>query len=128
MKKAIWILLLICSFAFADNIGIIPTPQEIEISESVFRVCKRFNLELLGDPQNLSKGYDILWEALSQTADKYSEGSMSIILEKADGFNIDNLSKEQLSEAYILEILAEKIHIRSGSDRGLFYGLMSLSS
>ncbi len=127
MKKSIWVILIICRFAFAATVGIIPTPQLVELTGQEFHLSPKLDLELAGDPQNFEKGREILSETLSEIADANSEKAIMIILEKKDDFSIDNLSKEQLSEAYSLEILPEKIRIRSGSDKGLFYGLMSLT-
>ncbi|MDD3967004.1 MAG: glycoside hydrolase family 20 zincin-like fold domain-containing protein [Candidatus Neomarinimicrobiota bacterium] len=125
MKKFTWILLLICPFILAANVGIIPTPQQVEIGGQHVNLSARTDIELAGDPQNLNKGLEILSEALA-AADGGGK-TISLILEKSGDFSIENLSPEQLSEAYSLDITPEKILIRSGSDKGLFYGLMSLT-
>lgn len=125
MKKIIWMMLFVCRFVLATNVGIIPIPQHVELSGQVFRLGSMVEFELVGDPQNLDKGREILTEALAQSGG--SAKSLSVILEKAPDFSIENLSPEQLSEAYSLEITPEKVLIRSGSDKGLFYGLMSLT-
>ncbi len=127
MKKLPWVILLICPFVFAANVGIIPTPQQVERSGQRFRLGVRADYELVGDPQNLKKGREILSEALAETAGFSTESTMTVILEKKDDFTIDDISAEQLSEAYSLEISSEKILIRSGTGKGLFYGLMSVT-
>jgi len=127
MKKLIWIVLVICQVALAANVGIIPTPQKVELTGKEIQLSLKFDFELIGDPQNLEKGREIFSEALSVIPDAGSEGTMPVILEKKDDFKIDGLSPEQVSEAYSLEITPGKIMITSGSDTGLFYGLMSLT-
>lgn len=127
MKKLIRAMLFIGGFAFAANTGIIPTPQQIELTGREFRLSAGADFELAGDPQNLKKGREILSEALAEATGSRTEKTISVILEKTDDFTIDNISEEQLSEAYSLEILSEKILIRSGTGKGLFYGLMSLT-
>ncbi|MBW6458649.1 MAG: beta-N-acetylhexosaminidase, partial [FCB group bacterium] len=125
MKKTIWTLLLICQFVFAANTGIIPTPQQIELDGQRLKLSTRTAFEFAGDPKNLDKGMEILSEALAAFGG--SGKTLTVILEKAHDFTIEDLSPEQLSEAYCLEITPEKVLIRSGSDKGLFYGLMSLT-
>jgi len=127
MKKLTWVILLICQFVLAANVGIIPTPQQVELSGQGFWLSAKADFELVGNPQNLKKGQEILSEALAEIAGGSAEKTKSIILEKKDDFKIDNLSTEQLSEAYSLEISPEKILIQSGTDKGLFYGLMSVT-
>jgi hexosaminidase len=127
MKKITWVILLICQFVFAANVGIIPTPQQLELSGQEFQLSAKVDYFLVGDPQNLIMGRDILSEALSDLADVSTKNIMTIILEKEENFKIDNLSAEQLSEAYSLDISPEKILIRAGTDKGLFYGLMSVT-
>ncbi|MDZ7821602.1 MAG: glycoside hydrolase family 20 zincin-like fold domain-containing protein [Candidatus Marinimicrobia bacterium] len=127
MKKLPLAILLICPFVLAANVGIIPTPQQVEHSGQRVRLSARADYELVGDPQNLKKGREILSEALAGTAGGSTESTMTVILEKKDDFTIDNISTEQLSEAYSLEISSGKILIRSGTGKGLFYGLMSVA-
>jgi len=127
MKKIIWAILVICQFVLAANVGIIPTPQQVELSGQGFRLSAKVDFVLVGNPQNLKKGREILSEALTEIAGGSAEKTKSIILEKKDDYKIDNLSTEQLSEAYSLEISPEKILIQSGTDKGLFYGLMSVT-
>ncbi|MDX9777890.1 MAG: glycoside hydrolase family 20 zincin-like fold domain-containing protein [bacterium] len=125
MKKFTWILLLIAPFVFATNTGIIPTPQHVEPGKQSINLSTVADFQLRGDPQNLDKGREILSEALAGSGG--SGNSLSVVLEKAPDFSIENLSPEQLSEAYSLEITSQKVLIRSGSEKGLFYGLMSLT-
>ena len=127
MKKLIWLMLFVCPFVLTANTGIIPTPQQVELSGRVFRLSSKVAFELVGDPQNLQKGREILSEALVGMPRTTAGKTISVVLDKNNDFTIDNISAEQLSEAYLLDIRPEKILIRSGSDRGLFYGLMSLT-
>ncbi|MDZ7796709.1 MAG: hypothetical protein U5N56_06565 [Candidatus Marinimicrobia bacterium] len=59
---------------------------------------------------------------MSESTGSSAEKIMPVILEKRNDFTIENVSTEQLSEAYELEISPEKVLIRSGTDKGLFYG------
>ena len=127
MKKLTWVILLISQFVFAATAGIIPTPQQIELSAQEFQLSSKVEFKLVGDLQNLKTGQEMLSEALAEMVSDKVKGTTSIILEKTDEFSINNISTEQLSEAYSLDISQEKILIRSGSDKGLFYGLMSLT-
>ena len=127
MKKTVYLILIIFQFALASNTGIIPRPQEVEICDQVCHLSAKVDFILVGNPQNLEKGREIVTEALTEISPGRSDKNISIILEKIDGFKIDHVSKEQVSEAYSLEIAAEKILIQAGSDKGLFYGLMSVT-
>lgn len=125
MKKITWILLLIFPFILSANTGIIPTPQQVELGDQYLDLSTGADFKLTGNPQNLDKGLEILSEALAASAG--SGKTIPVILEKTEDFSIENLSPEQLYEAYALEVTPEKVLIRSGSDKGLFYGLMSLT-
>jgi hypothetical protein len=127
MKKIMWSLLVLCQIVFASNVGIIPTPQQIELSGQEFQLSESVDYKLVGEPHNLGKGQDILLDALAEAGKGISQKPITIILEKQVDFSIENISEEQVSEAYSLDISSDKIKIRAASDKGLFYGLMSLT-
>src|SRR6056297_552584 len=127
MKKLLCAVLLICQSVFAANLGIIPTPQEVTLHDGVFRFSAKADFELVGNLKNIKKGREILSGALAETGAGCAEKITLVILEKKDDFSIDNIGPGKLSGAYVLEISPEKILIRSGTDRGLFYGLMSVT-
>ncbi len=127
LKRVFWIIFVICPLLMAASTGIIPNPQEIEFYDSSIELNNQINFVHIGYPENLAKGKEILSEALADIVDEHCEHSMSVILEKNDEFSIHDIKNEQLVEAYSLEISTDKIVIRAVSDKGLFYGLMSLS-
>ena len=127
MKKFIWCILIFCQIVFAANVGIIPTPQSVLLSGHNISIVQNVDFTLIGDPQNLNMGQEILSEALAESGHADTQSSMSVFLEKKDDFTIDNISAEQLSEAYSLDISSDMIRVTSASDKGLFYGMMSLT-
>ena len=80
MKKISWVLLLICQFVFAVNVGIIPTPQQVELSDQSLRLTPRIDYKLIGDPQNLEKGCEILSETIREIADGNAGKTTMVIL------------------------------------------------
>jgi len=126
MKKTIWIIMLLGSIAFAADIGIIPTPQEVVFTGETIQLGSNVEFNYSGDPQNLGEGPNILLQALAETVDNSSDGYVLITLEKQDTTIFQNLNEDQLSEAYVLTITPQTIHILSMSDKGLFYGMMSM--
>ena len=126
IKRLFIFVIVISQFVFANGVSIIPTPQILKLSGGVFQLSNYVDLEYTGDPSKLIFGEKILSEALAEVPDA-KLNTMSVFLDKQVDFNIDGLSPEQVSEAYALNISEEKILITSGSEKGLFYGLMSLT-
>ena len=58
MKKLTWVILLISQFVFAATAGIIPTPQQIELSAQEFQLSSKVEFKLVGDLQNLKTGQE----------------------------------------------------------------------
>lgn len=121
--KRYFILLIIsvfCAISFAQNIGVSPVPQQIEMKQGVF--CWD-SLSLFVDPSYdnpaiFYQQYEELTDFKPAVVKRKPSTKRVIWLQKVNELSVP-MNEEQ---AYSIEISPDRIDVRATTDQGLFYG------
>ena len=128
MKKMFWFLVLGSFMALSSckrshklsESGIVPFPQEISDGSGTFELTASSGVKLVGSQEDLTKIGEFLSEKLRPATGFDFPVSF-------DGGNIVlELTGDESSEAYELEITEDRIKITSSGKPGLFYGVQTL--
>ena len=115
-------LLLGCTGASTD-IGVLPIPQQMELSKGQFKLNNRTKIHIGDNVDNCAKWVDVISKSpLSSLGytDDYTRHNI-IILNKIDATpELDN------PEGYRLITTSESVTVEATADAGLFYGLHTL--
>ena len=135
MKKLFLIIILAISFIVSgqqttdnslyqqsENIGIIPTPQQIEVNEGCFILNESTTISNDFEISNILRTDIFEITGIDLNISKKSNKKTSIIFRLKD--NIP--TKENVDQAYIINIKPNQITIEATTEQGLFYGAQSL--
>ena len=104
------------------NIGIIPTPQEIEVNEGFFTLNESTLIFNETEISNILKNDILEITGLDLNLSKKSNKKNSIVFHLKDSIP----AKENPDQAYIINIRPNRITIEATTEQGLFYGAQSL--
>jgi len=128
MKKIAWLLAFSGFFAFTScqkatklsESGLIPLPQEITDGSGVYQITGSSGIKLIGSNENLTKIGEFLAGKLRPATGfdlPVSFDAGDIVLE---------LTGDENSEGYQIQITDEGIQISASGEAGLFYGVQTL--
>lgn len=131
--------LLIVSIAFGSKLDVFPSPQEIRIEEGVFNLPERIGIfcENTGENENVglelfrSTVVDELKKKVFNASKKESANILLVVSNsKRDSVSIGGklfiFSKEMKEEGYYVAIEPQKAIVASKSQKGLYYGILTL--
>ena len=131
--------LLIVSIAFGNRLDVFPSPQEIRIEEGVFNLPERIGIfcENTGENENVglelfrSTVVDKLKKKVFNASKKVSANILLVVSNsKGDSVSIGGklfiFSKEMKEEGYYVAIEPQKAIVVSKSQKGLYYGILTL--
>ncbi len=132
----LWFMTVITDTVKAD---IIPTPKTIIPKNGSYEMPRLMNISFLNDPNNSTlPAASIINEALIKqfgikTSLEFEATKSQILLKILTGSEINDrinrfkIPESQIREAYILAIFPDKIVIEGFTDRGVFYGAITLA-
>ena len=129
MKKLFLVIILAISYQLSavsysqsDNIGIIPTPQQIEVNDGYFTLNESTVIFDYFEISNILRNdiLEITGLDLSLSKKSHKKNSIVFILEDAIP------AKENTNQSYIIDIETNRITITATTEQGLFYGAQSL--
>lgn len=100
--------------------ALIPLPQEISDSSGSFRLSAETGIKLVGSSNNLTKIGEHLAEKLRPAT------GFDIPVSFDSGKVILELTGDESSEGYEIQISEEEVKVTSSSEAGLFYGVQTL--
>lgn len=132
MKKIFFLTLLHLTLltSYSQNIGIIPTPQQVKEEEGFFLWDENTILyyETNDNPifnivNDFKNDMNEIIGFENQISNKKAKKNQKVVVFQI----IDSLSaKENQNQAYIIDIQSDTIHIKALTEQGLFYGTQSL--
>lgn len=128
MKKSIWTLMLAGTLALGackktaplSESSIIPFPQEITDGGGTYTLTAESGIKLVGSGERLTKIGEHLADKLRPAT------GFDIPVSFDSGELVLELTGNDLSEAYELEISDSGVKIKSSGEAGLFYGVQTL--
>lgn len=118
----VFIFLIFCGVASAQNVGLIPSPQQVELQEGTFV----WHQPHVAFPADFAKT-DFFLEQLQELPEAEVNVTNDGIAAEIAFEIIENLKFPQFEQqAYQLMVTEEGIRVRARSEQGLFYGLQSL--
>jgi hexosaminidase len=119
------LLSLFNSEAYAQEIAIIPYPQQIKLNEGYFKLSNQTQIQL-AKPE-LKNEAELLAEGISDlTALKLTTTIRKNTNQSSQTITIEIDPKIKQNEAYSLLIQSNKISIKGSNKKGVFYGIQSL--
>ena len=115
-------LLLGCTGASTD-IGVLPIPQQMELSKGQFKLNNCTKIHIGSNVDNCAKWADVISKSPLSSLGYTDDGTRHniIILNKIDAtLELDN------PEGYRLITTSESVTVEATADAGLFYGLHTL--
>jgi hexosaminidase len=128
MKKTLWTLMFGGLLAIGackksanlSDSAIIPLPQEISNGSGSFLLTPESGVKLVGVGDNLTKIGEYLAERLRPAT------GYAIPVSLDAGELVLELTGNEFSEAYEIQISESEVKVRSGGEAGLFYGVQTL--
>jgi hypothetical protein len=127
MRKIFLIILLFFTLGLsAQNVGILPSPQQVELQDGNFV----WNAPVIFFNSKI-EGADFLMDLLSQLPEVKvdrvekeddAKGRPMLYFQKVKSLDVP---KNQ-SQAYMIEVTRDRIAVRAATEQGLFYGMQSL--
>ena len=129
MKKLFLVIILAISYQLSavsysqsDNIGIIPTPQQIEVNDGYFTLNESTVIFDNFEISNILRNDILEITGLDLSLSKKSHKKNSIVFRLEDAIP----AKENTNQSYIIDIETNRITITATTEQGLFYGAQSL--
>ena len=129
MKKLFLVIILAISYQLSavsysqsDNIGIIPTPQQIEVNDGYFTLNESTVIFDNFEISNILRNDILEITGLDLSLSKKSHKKNSIVFRLEDAIP----AKENTNQSYIINIETNRITITATTEQGLFYGAQSL--
>lgn len=128
MKKSIWSLLVASALALGgckespllSDSAIIPLPQKINNGSGSFLLSPEMGIKLIGSAENLSGIGEHLAGKLRPAT------GFEIPVSMDAGEIVLELTDDEASEAYEIQISEDEVKISSSGEAGLFYGAQTL--
>lgn len=112
------------------DLRIIPKPQNIEVLDKEFQFNSNFKIYSEVNNENFSTALEYLKKSLFNSRDIWAELSdyedeSTVIIKITDDLN-EEIPEGKIDEAYQISVSEKKINISASTEKGLFYGIMSI--